>query len=140
MANLTNEVKLGVAKGTVVEEAVKANFQGECSEVGLYIAMARQAEREGFPEVAALRSIALDEAEHAAHFAELGGMISGSTKENIEKMFSGECGASAGKRKAAVEAKEAGIDPAHDFFDESSRDEGRHAKALEGLLARYFAG
>lgn len=141
MADLVNEVKLGVAKGTVVEDAVKANFQGECSEVGLYLAMARQAEREGFPEVAAaLRLFGLEEAEHAAHFAELGGMISESTKENIEKMFSGECGASAGKRKAAVEAKEAGIDPAHDFFDESSRDEGRHARALEGLLARYFAG
>ncbi len=140
MADLVNEVKLGVAKGTVVEDAVKANFEGECSEVGLYLAMARQAEREGLPVVAGvLRSIGLDEAEHAAHFAELGGMISESTKENIEKMLAGECGANAGKRKAAVDAKEANIDPAHDFFDESSRDEGRHAKALEGLLKWYFS-
>ncbi len=141
MADLVNDVKLGVAKGTVVEEAVNANFQGECSEVGLYLAMSRQANREGFPEAAAaLESIAIDEAWHAAHFAELNGMISESTKENIEKMLAGECAANAGKRKAAVEAKKADIDPAHDFFDESSRDEGRHARALEGLLARYFAG
>ncbi len=141
MADLVNDVKLGVAKGTVVEEAVNANFQGECSEVGLYLAMSRQANREGFPEVAGtLESIAIDEAWHAAHFAELNGMISESTKENIEKMLAGECGANADKRKAAVEAKKADIDHAHDFFDESSRDEGRHARALEGLLARYFAG
>ncbi len=140
MADLVNEVKLGVAKGTVVEDAVNANFKGECAEVGLYLAMSRQAEREGFPEVAAaLRAFGLDEAEHAAHFAELNGMISESTKENIEKMLAGECAANAGKRKAAVAAKEADIDHAHDFFDESSRDEGRHAKALEGLLSRYFA-
>lgn len=140
MAELTNEVKLGAAKGTVVEQAVDMNFRGETSEVGLYLAMARQAEREGFPEVSrSLIDIAWEEAQHASHYAELNGLISSSTKENIQKMLAGETGANKGKREAAVKAKEAGCDAAHDYFDESSRDEGRHARALEGLLKRYFA-
>jgi len=140
MADLVNEVKLGVTKGTELEEKVEMNFKGETSEVGLYLAMARQAEREGYPEVAqALERIAWDEAWHAAHFAELNGKISASTKENLEKMLAGEQGANKSKREAAVRAKELNIDHAHDYFDESSRDEGRHAKALEGLLKRYFA-
>jgi len=140
MAKLINEVKLGAAKGTGVEKAVDANFKGETSEVGLYLAMSRQAFREGYPEVAAtLEKLALDEAWHAAHFAELNGLISESTKENLEKMLAGEEMANKGKREAAVKAKEEGCDPAHDFFDESSRDEGRHANALEGLLKRYFS-
>ena len=139
MADLINEVSLGVAKGSVVEEAVNQNFSGETMEVGLYLAMARQAEREGFPEVAqVLKSIAWDEAEHAAHFAELNGKISASTQENISKMLAGEQAANKMKKEAAGKAKEDGCDPAHDFFDESSRDEGRHARALEGLLKRYF--
>ena len=139
-AELINENKIGVAKGSAVEDAVNQNFSGETAEVGLYFAMARQAEREGYPEVAAaLKSIAIDEAWHAARFAELNGKISASTKENLEKMLAGECGANRGKKEAAVLAKEEGCDPAHDAFDESSRDEGRHAKALEGLLNRYFA-
>lgn len=139
MAELINENKLGVAKGTVVEAAAEANFKGETAEVGLYLAMSRQAQRQGYPEVAdALKSIAMDEAWHAARYAEINGKISASTKENIEKMLSGEQGANKGKREAAVKAKEAGIDEAHDVFDESSRDEARHAKVLEGLLKRYF--
>ncbi|MBI2858252.1 MAG: rubrerythrin family protein [Chloroflexi bacterium] len=139
MADLINEVKLGVAKGTAVEEAVDRNFKGETSEVGLYLAMARQAEREGYPEVArTLVTIAWEEAEHAALYAELNGLISASTRENLQKMLAGETGANKGKREAAVKAKEVGCDPAHDIFDESSRDEGRHARALEGLLKRYF--
>jgi rubrerythrin len=102
--------------------------------------MARQAMREGYPEIAeVLRRIAWEEAEHASHYAELNGMISESTKENIERMLKGEQGANRGKREAAVQAKEAGLDHAHDYFDESSRDEARHARALEGLLKRYFA-
>ncbi|BCV23613.1 MAG TPA: rubrerythrin family protein [Firmicutes bacterium] len=138
--DLINESRLGVTKGTAVEQAVEMNFKGETSEVGLYLAMARQAMREGFPEVAeALRRIAWEEAEHASHYAELNGMISASTKENIERMLKGEQGANRGKREAAVQAKEAGLDHAHDYFDESSRDEARHARALEGLLKRYFA-
>lgn len=133
------EIKLGAAKKTAVEEAVKHNFQGETSEVGLYLAMSKQALREGYPEVAeALKSIAMDEAWHAARFAELNGLISESTTENIEKMLAGELGANKGKRKAALKAKEIGVDEAHDFFDESSRDEARHARALKGLLDRYF--
>ena len=140
MAELINEVILGVAKGTVIEEAVTMNFRGETSEVGLYLAMARQAERDGYPEVSrSLIDIAWEEAVHASHYAELNGLISASTKENLQKMLAGETGANKGKREAAVKAKEAGIDPAHDYFDESSRDEGRHARALEGLLKRYFS-
>ena len=139
-AELINVNKIGVAKGTAVEEAVNQNFSGETAEVGLYLAMAKQAEREGYPEIAgALKSIAMDEAWHAARFAELNAKISESTKENLEKMLAGECGANKGKREAAVLAKENGCDLAHAAFDESSRDEGRHAKALEGLLNRYFA-
>ena len=140
MVELINEVKLGVAMGTAVEEAVNMNFKGETSEVGLYLAMARQAEREGYPEVGmTLVNIAWEEAEHAAHFAELNGLISASTRENLEKMLAGETGANKGKREAALKAKEVDCDPAHDIFDESSRDEGRHARSLEGLLNRYFS-
>ncbi len=139
MAELVKENKLGIAKGSAVEEAVNANFQGETAEVGLYLAMSRQAQREGYPEIAeVLKSIAMDEAWHAARFAELNGKISESTKENIEKMLAGEQGANKGKRAAAVKANEAGVDEAGDVFDESSKDEARHANALEGLLKRYF--
>lgn len=139
MAELINENKLGVAKDTSVEEAVEANFKGETAEVGLYLAMARQAQREGYPEIAeALKSIAMDEAWHAARYAELNGKISSSTKENLAKMLNGEQNANKSKREAAVKAKETGVDEAHDTFDETSRDEARHARVLEGLLKRYF--
>lgn len=135
----TFEIKLGASKGTPVEEAVAHNFKGETSEVGLYLAMSKQALREGYPEIAeSLKAIAWDEAWHAARFAELNGLISESTKENLEKMLAGELGANKGKREAAVKAKENNVDEAHDFFDESSRDEARHARALKGLLERYF--
>ncbi len=139
MAELGNVNKLGSAKGSVVEDAVNANFQGETAEVGLYLAMSRQAQREGYPEIGeALKSIAMDEAWHAARFAELNGKISESTKENLEKMLAGEQGANKGKKAASVKAVEAGVEEAGNFFDESSKDEARHAKALEGLLKRYF--
>ncbi len=137
--DLNNEVKLGITKGTELEEAVDMNFKGETSEVGLYLAMARQAQREGYPEVAeVLKRIAWEEAEHASHYAELNGKISASTRENIENMLKGEQGANKGKRKSAVQAKKADIDHAHDYFDESSRDEARHAQMLKGMLDRYF--
>ncbi|MEW6523076.1 MAG: ferritin family protein [Bacillota bacterium] len=137
--NLTNDVKLGVTKGTELEEAVKQNFRGETYEVGLYLAMARQAYREGYPEIGeVLVRIAQEEAWHAASYAELNGMIADSTAENIKKMLTGEQAANSGKRETAVKAREVGNDPAHDFFDESSRDEARHARALKGLLDRYF--
>lgn len=137
---LINVNKLGITKGTGVEDAVTANFRGETSEAGLYLAMARQAQREGYPEIAeALKRIAREEADHAARFAELNGLISESTKENLEKMLNGEIGANKGKREAAVRAKEVNIDEAHDFFDESSRDEARHAKMIKGLIERFFS-
>jgi rubrerythrin len=136
---LINENKLGVAKGTDVEEAVNMNFAGETQEAGLYIAMARQAQREGLPEIAiVLESIAMDELNHAARFAELNGKISSSTKENIEMMLKGEIGANNGKKSAAKKAKEIDCDEAHDLFDEASRDEARHARALQGMLNRFF--
>lgn len=136
---LTNVNKLGVSKGSAVEEAVMANFNGETQEAGLYLAMARQAQREGYPEIAeALKRIAWEEAEHAARYAELNGLISSDTKENLQKMLHGEMGANKGKRESAVKAKEVNIDEAHDLFDESSRDEARHAMMLKGLLERFF--
>lgn len=134
-----NENKICVCEGTPVADSVAANFKGETEEVGLYLAMARQAQREGFPEVAeVLKRIAFEEADHAARFAELNGLISQSTKENIEKMLAGEEAANKGKREAALKAKDANVDEAHDFFDESSRDEARHARMLKGILERFF--
>ncbi|MFV1951259.1 MAG: ferritin family protein [Nitrospinota bacterium] len=136
---IINEHKIGISKGTAVENEVMANFKGECTEVGLYLAMARQAQRDGYPEIAGtLKTIAWEEAVHAAQFAELNGIISVNTKENLEKMLAGEIGANNGKKSAATKAKENNIDPAHDFFDESSRDEARHANMLQGLLKRFF--
>ncbi len=137
--DLINEHKIGVAKGTEVEAAVMANFKGETHEVGVYLAMARQAQREGFPEVSeTLKTIAWDEANHAAHFAEMNGLISTSTKENLETMLNGEIGANKGKKENATKSKACDCDPAHDFFDESSRDEARHAQMLNGMLKRFF--
>jgi rubrerythrin len=136
---LINVNKLGVAKGTEVEAAVMGNFKGETEEVGLYLAMARQAQRQGYPEIAeTLKRIAWEEAEHAARYAELNGLISESTKENLEKMAQGEMGANNGKRASAIKAKEVNVDEAHDLFDESSRDEARHHMMLKGLLERFF--
>ncbi|WP_290902883.1 ferritin family protein [Ferroglobus sp.] len=135
-----NKNKIGVTKGTELEEAVNNEFRGETMEVGLYLAIARQAEREGYPEIAAiLKSIAMDEAYHAARFAELNGMIKDSLKESLEYMLEGEMKANKWKREVAVKAKELGIDEAHDIWDEASRDEYRHAEALKGLLKRYFS-
>ena len=136
---LTNVNKLGVCRGTALDDAVMANFRGETSEVGLYLAMARQAQREGYPEIAeALKRIAREEAEHAARYAELNGLISGSTKENLEKMLQGEISANNGKRQNAVKAKEINAEEASALFDESSRDEARHASMLKGLIDRFF--
>ncbi len=134
-----NKNVIGITKGTELEEAVENEFRGETMEVGLYMAMARQAEREEYPEIAAvLRSIAMDEAMHAARFAELNGMIKETLKESIEYMLGGEMKANVHKRKVALRAKELGIDEAHDIWDEASRDEYRHAQALKGILERYF--
>jgi rubrerythrin len=139
MAEIVLENKLGEAKGTPLEEAVEANFRGETSEVGLYLAMAHQAQREGYPEVAEiLKTIAFEEAQHAARYALLNGKVSASTKENLEKMLAGEQAANRGKREAAIKAKTEAGDETHEVFDEASRDEARHAHILEGLLRRYF--
>ncbi len=136
---LVNEHAIGVCKGTELEEAVAANFNGETQEVGMYLAMARLAQRDGLPEVAeVLKTIAWEEAEHAAHFAEMNEVIKPSLKENLEMMLEGETMANNEKKAAAKKAKECDIDPAHDFFDESSRDEARHARMLKGILERYF--
>jgi Rubrerythrin len=136
---IINEHQIGICKGTELEEAVQANFNGETQEVGMYLAMARQAQREGLPEVGEVLSrIAIEEAQHAAHFAEMNGVIKPTLKENLEMMLEGETKANNEKKAAAKLAKECDIDLAHDFFDESSRDEGRHAKMLKGMLERYF--
>lgn len=136
---IINEHEMGITEGTELEKEVQANFQGECAEVGMYLAMARQAQRDGLPEVAeVLKRIAYEEADHASHFAEMNGIIKPNLKENLEMMLEGETMANNEKKAAATKAKDNNIDPAHDFFDESSRDEGRHAKMLKGLLGRYF--
>jgi len=134
-----NEHEIGVCKGTEIEDVVQANFNGETQEVGIYLAMARQAQREGLPEVAeVLSQIAIEEANHAAHFAEMNGVIKPTLKENLEMMLSGETMANKEKKAAADKAKDCDILQAQTFFEESSKDEGRHAKMLEGILERYF--
>ena len=123
-----------------VYEGLKANFEGECTEVGMYIAMSRQAIREGYPEVGAFYlQAALEEAEHAAKFAELlGEVVTPSTKKNLELRAEAECGATAGKLELAKKAKELGYDAIHDTVHEMAKDEARHGKAFEGLLKRFF--
>lgn len=121
-------------------EQLKANFEGECSEVGMYLAMARAAHREGYPEIGLYwEKAAYEEAEHAAKFAELlGDVVSASTKENLEKRVAAEHGATEGKLQLAKRAKELNLDAIHDTVHEMARDEARHGKAFEGLLKRYF--
>ena len=132
--------KLGVARGTKFEEDLKMQFQGERAEVGMYIAMAGQAEREGFPEVAeTMKRIAWEEAHHAAKFCELIGGISESTKENLTKLVAGECGANAGKKDIATRSKQENQDAVHDAVHEACKDEARHAAAFYGLLKRHFS-
>ncbi|WP_031518007.1 NADH peroxidase [Desulfofalx alkaliphila] len=131
---------VGVAKGSGFEEDLRMQFQAECIEVGTYVAMARQAEREGYPEIAeTMKRIAFEEAYHAARFAELlGEALSESTEENLKKLVDGEAGANRGKKKLATRAKEAGQDAIHDSVHEACKDEARHCMAFYGLLNRYF--
>ena len=140
--NWACEHVIGVAAGVdeFVLQGCRDHFKGECSEVGMYLAMARQALREGYPEVALLfEQIAKEEAEHAARFAEmLGEVVAADTKANIEKMLAGENGACESKLAIAKKAKELGLDPIHDSVHEMARDEARHGKALEAMLKRYF--
>ena len=133
---------VGVAQG-VSEDIImdlRANYEGECTEVGMYLAMARVAHREGYPEIGLYyEKAAWEEAEHAAKFAELlGEVLTDSTKKNLEMRVDAENGATAGKFDLAKRAKEAGLDAIHDTVHEMARDEARHGKAFAGLLARYF--
>ncbi|MCI9515087.1 MAG: NADH peroxidase [Oscillospiraceae bacterium] len=133
---------VGVAKGVdeKILEGLRANFNGECSEVGMYLAMARVAHREGYPEIGLYwEKAAYEEAEHAAKFAELlGEVLTDSTKKNLEMRVEAEIGATAGKVELAKMAKEQGLDAIHDTVHEMARDEARHGKAFKGLLERYF--
>ncbi len=133
---------VGVAKGVDerVIEGLRMNFSGECSEVGMYLAMARVAYREGYPEVGSYyEKAAWEEAEHAAKFAELlGEVVTDSTKKNLELRVAAENGATAGKVELATLAKKLNLDAIHDTVHEMARDEARHGKAFEGLLKRYF--
>lgn len=137
-----DEHRIGVAKGVDAEilEGLRQNFQGECTEVGMYLAMSRQADREGYPEVAeAYKRIAFEEAEHAAKFAELlGEVVDISTKKNLEMRVMAEHGATQGKKDIATRAKELNLDAIHDTVHEMCKDEARHGRAFEGLLKRYF--
>lgn len=137
-----DEHRIGVAEGVDPEilEGLRQNFQGECTEVGMYLAMSRQADRDGYPEVAeAFKRYAWEEAEHAAKFAELlGEVVTDSTKKNLEMRVEAENGATAGKTDLAKRAKAAGLDAIHDTVHEMARDEARHGKAFAGLLKRYF--
>ena len=133
---------VGIAKDVSedIKKDLRANFEGECSEVGMYLAMSRVAFREGYPEVGMYyEKAAFEEAEHAAKFAELlGEVLTDSTKKNLEMRVEAENGATAGKTDLAKRAKEAGLDAIHDTVHEMARDEARHGKAFEGLLNRYF--
>ena len=134
---------VGVAKGVDAEilQGLRENFNGECTEVGMYLAMSRVAEREGYPEIAdAFKRYAFEEAEHAAKFAELlGEVVTDSTKKNLEMRAEAECGACAGKMEIAKRAKELGLDAIHDTVHEMAKDEARHGKGFDGILRRYFA-
>jgi len=138
-----DEHRIGVAKGVDAEilEGLRANFTGECTEVGMYLAMSRQADREGYPEIAdAFKKYAFEEAEHAAKFAELlGECLDADTKLNLTKRVEAEHGACAGKKAIATRAKELGLDAIHDTVHEMCKDEARHGKGFAGLLKRYFA-
>ncbi|KZX17725.1 reverse rubrerythrin-1 [Methanobrevibacter cuticularis] len=136
---IENEHKIGVTKGTDLETEVKNNFMGETQEVGMYLAMSRQASREGYGELAEVfKRLAWEEAEHAARFAEMNGVIKLTLKENVEMMLEGEKMANKEKKAASEKAEGENLEDASDFFNESSKDEGRHAKILEGILERYF--
>ncbi|MDE6209359.1 MAG: NADH peroxidase [Lachnospiraceae bacterium] len=136
------EHTVGVAQGVSEDilEDLRANFNGECSEVGMYLAMARVAFREGYPEVGLYyEKAAYEEAEHAAKFAELlGEVVTNSTKKNLQLRVAAENGATAGKTDLAKRAKAANLDAIHDTVHEMARDEARHGKAFKGLLDRYF--
>ena len=137
---------LGVAKdipdtedGRFILQGLKDHFAGECSEVGMYLAMSRQADREGYPEAAdAFKRYAWEEAEHAAKFAELLGEVVWDTKTNLEKRMMAEEGACAGKMEIAKKAKALNLDAIHDTVHEMAKDEARHGAGFQGLFNRLF--
>ena len=137
-----DEHKIGVAQGLDQEvvDGLRANFMGECTEVGMYLAMSRQADREGFPEIAeAYKRYAFEEAEHAARFAELlGEVVFPDTKKNLELRAEAEFGACTGKKQLATRAKELNYDAIHDTVHEMCKDEARHGAGFKGLLDRFF--
>ena len=129
----------GIVEDEEVMEGLRAHFMGECTEVGMYLAMSRQADREGYPEIAeAYKRFAWEEAEHAAKFAELLGEVVWDTKKNLDARMNAECGACADKLRIATHAKQLGYDAIHDTVHEMAKDEARHGKAFEGLYNRYF--
>ena len=140
--NWASEHAVGIAKDVPeeIKEGLRANFNGECCEVGMYLAMARVAAREGYPEIALYwEKAAYEEAEHAAKFAEmLGEVVTDSTKKNLEMRVAAENGATEGKTELAKMAKAQNLDAIHDTVHEMARDEARHGKAFAGLLKRYF--
>ena len=140
--NFADEHHIGIAEGLDDEilEALRANFTGECTEVGMYLAMSRQADREGYPEVAeAYKRIAWEEAEHASKFAEiLGEVVVPCTKSNLRARVEAEFGACQGKKDLATLAKKNNLDAIHDTVHEMCKDEARHGRAFKGLLDRYF--
>ena len=137
-----SEHVVGVAKDVDPEilQGLRDNFAGECSEVGMYLAMSRVADREGYPEIAeAWKRYAFEEAEHASKFAELlGEVLTDSTKKNLQMRVDAECGACAGKMDLAKKAKELNLDAIHDTVHEMAKDEARHGRGMQGLLNRYF--
>ena len=137
-----DEHRIGIAKDSIPEiiDDLRANFMGECTEVGMYIAMSRQADREGYPEIGdAYKRIAFEEAEHAAKFAEiLGEVVKADTKANLQARVEAEYGACDGKKKLATLAKKNNLDAVHDTVHEMCKDEARHGRAFKGLLDRYF--
>ncbi|AKN30745.1 Reverse rubrerythrin-1 [Clostridium carboxidivorans P7] len=137
-----DEHRIGVASevDNEIVEGLRANFLGECTEVGMYLAMSRQADREGLPEIGeAYKRIAFEEAEHASKFAELlGEVVKPNTKENLKARVEAEYGACDGKKKLASLAKEKNLDAIHDTVHEMCKDEARHGRAFKGLLDRYF--
>ena len=140
--NYADEHHVGTAKDVDprIIEGLRQNFTGECSEVGMYLAMSRQADREGYPEIAeAFKRYAWEEAEHAAKFAELlGEVLTNDTKKNLTMRVDAEHGACAGKKELATLAKQLNLDAVHDTVHEMCKDEARHGRGFKGLLDRYF--
>ena len=137
-----DEHHVGTAKDVDprILEGLRQNFTGECSEVGMYLAMSRQADREGYPEIAeAYKRYAFEEAEHASKFAELlGEILTDSTKKNLMMRIDAEHGACAGKKELATLAKQLNLDAVHDTVHEMAKDEARHGRGFKGLFDRYF--